>query len=661
MAKNNQKYKKPEARKTTFNPAKNKIVEQNKFNYKNLIIIFSILVVTYIAFYPSLKNAFTNWDDPGYVTENNNITHLKSENVNYIFSHFMMSNYHPLTMLSLALDYNSVKLAPARYHSVNVFFHLLNVLLVFIFIYRLSGKKIIVAAIVATLFGIHPMHVESVSWVSSRKDVLFTFFFLAGLITYLSYLNKNKQKILFYFLTFLFFIISVMCKPAAVTFPAIILLLDFYYKRKFDSKCWLEKIPFFVISIIFGILSVKAQAEGAAISGWSTMGIQYRFFFASYGFVAYIFKFLFPFNLSAFYPYPVRFPITVALPVVYYIAPFVILGIFYLAYRSIKISRLYIFGLLFYFFNVVLVLQFLSVGAAIMADRYSYVPYIGLAFVAGMELDRFYKNKNISLKFYKPIVTFALIIIGIAFSILTFERTKIWKDNGTLWTDVIDKFPKNAEIAYKNRGNYYARELKIYDKAMSDYNNYIAINPYDASLISNRGNLYGLMGKFDESLADYSKAIKLDSTYIDAYVNIGVTYMNMKRFDLAYPKINRAIKLDPNKVASYENRAFCLENLGRNEEAIKDFDYAISKLPDDFNNYFYRGIAYFNIKKYTNAINDFSKAIELNPENATAYNNRSQAYNIIGDFKSALNDALIAQKKGQEEKPEYLNTLKSKI
>ena len=177
-AKPNKKNIKPETRKPLAKHIKNNRKDEGKFNYTNIIIVLSILLVTYVSFYPSLKNGFTNWDDPGYVTENPNITHLKAENIKHLFStsYFAVGNYHPLTMLSLAIDYDSAKLSPARYHEVNVLFHLLNTLLVFIFIYRLSGKKIIVAAIVATLFGIHPMHVESVSWISGRKDVLFTFF-----------------------------------------------------------------------------------------------------------------------------------------------------------------------------------------------------------------------------------------------------------------------------------------------------------------------------------------------------------------------------------------------------------------------------------------------------------------------------------------------------
>jgi protein O-mannosyl-transferase len=500
--------------------------------------------------------------------------------------------------------------------------------------------------------------VESVSWVAERKDVLYTFFFIGGLLFYLKYLETGMKKILFYFSALILFIVSVLCKPASVTMPVIMLLIDFYLSRKFDRKCWLEKIPFFAVSVIFGIISIKAQSAGAAISAWDTMAIHNRLFFASYSFLAYLFKFFFPVHLSAFYPYPTRFPIKEALPFIYYAAPVIALGLFFAVYKTIKISRVYIFGFLFYFFSVALVLQFVSVGAAIMADRYTYVPYIGIAFIAGMEFDRLYNSKKTSLNFLKYLVIVILIGYGIAFSYLTFQRTKVWKNNETLWTDVIEKFPLKVEVAYKNRGNYYAREMKLYDKALKDYDAYISINPADPSIYSNRGNLYGLMKRYDLSLSDYNKALAIDSLYNDAFVNRAVTYMAMKKFDSALIDVNKAIRLNPQGISGHKNRAYCYVNLGRNEEAIDELNKMLIKENDDYNLYFFRGIALFNSKKYKEAIEDFNRTIQLNPSHGESYMNRSKAYKILGDHKNALSDALKAKQLGQNITEEYLNSLK---
>ncbi|MEI6123131.1 MAG: tetratricopeptide repeat protein [Bacteroidota bacterium] len=661
MAKTKKKTKKPEVRKTQNSAAKPMATTSGRIPYKTIIVVIALLVLTYISFYPSLKNGLTNWDDPGYVTENPHIRDVNAPAAKYMFTHFIMSNYHPLTMLSLALDYQKAQLNPRRYHLVNVLFHLLNTLLVFFFIYKLSGKRLLVAAMVALLFGIHPMHVESVSWISSRKDVLFAFFYLLGMITYLSYLNKNKLKVMYYVFTFALFVLSALCKPAALTFPVVLLLLDFYHKRKFTAAYLLDKIPFFAISVLFGVLSVKAQSAGSAIALWNIMGIQYRFIFASYGFVSYIYKFLLPVNLSAFYPYPVPFPIATSLPIFYYIAPCIVLALFYLVWRSLKISRLYAFGFLFFLVNLVLVLQFISVGAAIMADRYSYLPFIGLAFVAAMELHRLYGSKNPSLTVVKYGASVLLLVVAIAFCTLTYQRTQIWKNNATLWTDVIDKYPDKAEIAYKNRGNYYAREVNQYEKAMQDYNSFIALSSKDPTIYSNRGNLFYLMKRYQESLKDYDTAIALDSTYADAWVNKGNTLMEIKKYDSAIICFNRGIQLDPNRITSYQSRAYCYESIGRNDEAIAEYTWAITKQPGFYNNYFYRAIAYFNKKQYKECIADFTKSIELKPDYGDAYYNRSQVFNILGDYKGALADAEKSQTYNHVVAAEYLNLLKSKI
>ncbi len=660
MAKTNQKYKKPLPRKTVAQSKKTERKNQDKFRYKKLIIIASILIITYISVSPSLKNGFTNWDDNVYVTENNLIMHLKAENIKIMFFDFLNCNYyHPLTFLSLAIDYNSVKLNPARYHLVNVLFHILNTLLVFIFIYRLSGKKVTVAAIVAIVFGIHPMHVESVAWITERKDVLYAFFFIGALITYLSYLRKEARSFLFYFFTLVLFILSVLSKPSAIIFPVILLLIDFFMKRKFDIKCLLEKTPFFIISIIFGIITIKDQSN-VAITEWSAIAIHHRLIFASYGFITYIYKLFIPFNLSAFYPYPTKFPITEALPAIFYAAPFIALGLFFLVYKSLKISRLYAFGFLFFFFNIIMVLQFLSVGPALMAERYTYMSYIGLAFIGGMEFDRLYNSKKVFANAIKYFVTGLLIIYGIMFASLTYQRTQVWKNSNTLWTDVIKKFPLKVEVAYKNRGNYFAREANQYDKALQDFNTFISISPYDATILNNRGNLYVLMQKPELSIADYTKAISIDPTYYDSYINRGITYANIGKYDLALADMDKAIKLNPGKNDVYKNRAFCYSSMGKYEEAIKDYNLLITKEPESVGNYLNRGIAFFNSKRYNEAIADFSMTIQLDTANKVAYCNRSQAYNLIGDYKNALSDALKAQQMGQAINEEYINVLKSK-
>ncbi|MCK9204025.1 MAG: tetratricopeptide repeat protein [Bacteroidales bacterium] len=609
-----------------------------------------------ICYYPVVNNGFTNWDDPGYITENQTLKDLQSDNLQKIFTGFFMGNYHPLTMFSLAVDYNFVQSDPGWYHWVNLLFHLMNTLLTFFFIYNLTDKNSVIAAICALLFGIHPMHVESVAWISARKDVLYSFFFLLALIAWLKYLSSKSRSVLFYTLSLVLFILSVLCKPAAVIFPVIILLIGFYKKRPFKSSSLFEAIPFFIISVFFGLIAVKAQSQ-TSITEWDAIGIFYRIMFASYGLLAYLVKFLFPFHLSAFYPYPTRFPITETLPLIYYLAPFIIAGLFILVFISLKHSRDYIFGFLFFFFNVALVLQFISVGASMMADRYTYLPYLGLSFIVGALSDRVFNRSLSSSKPLKFIALSMLIGYGLMLSILTRQRIRVWENSNMLWSDVISKYPGQVATAYKNRGNYLVRDEKEYEKGLQDYNAFIAIEPKNATIFNNRGNLYFLMGQFDLSLKDYNVSLSIDSNYYDGLVNRSLLLMKMNKFDLALRDINQAILQKPGIPANYKTRAWCYLQSGNYKAAIKDYDKIIVWGPPDASSYLYRGIAQFNSKRLQESMNDFSAAIKTDPALTDAWFNRSQVYFRLGDYKNAVEDARKAQQLGAKIPPEYISRL----
>ena len=215
------------------------------------IYAFAAVVITAIAFFPSLSNGFTNWDDEVYVINNENIREFSWEKIKYWFGAYHHGNYHPLTMVSYMWEYSISELNPSIYHINNYILHLLNTALVFFFIYKLTDKKE-VAIIVATLFGVHPMHVESVAWISERKDLLYSVFYLSTLIVYLGYKHSPDWKK--YLLLLVLFVASLLSKSAAVVLPIVLLLIDYYQQRKLTIKLIIEKIPLFALSIVFGVL-----------------------------------------------------------------------------------------------------------------------------------------------------------------------------------------------------------------------------------------------------------------------------------------------------------------------------------------------------------------------------------------------------------------------
>ncbi len=666
-------------------PNKNKIQEHKSANshsrkpssagtsalLRNLLVL-GIVLVTYFSFSPSLRNGFTNWDDPTYLTENEMIRDV-SKNFKQIMTKDVSANYHPLTMLSLALEYkwakvesylytaSDVNLTPAElskkneasrlFHRTNVILHVCNTLFVFFFIWLLSDKRLWVASMVALLFGVHPMHVESVSWISERKDVLHTFFYMAALIVYMYYLKVEKKKGLYYLASLLLFVLSLFSKATAVTLPMVMLLCDYYTGRKFSKGLVLEKLPFFGLSILFGVLSVKAQA-GISIAAMETFTIFQRIMFASYGALMYLIKFILPINLSAFYPYPNL--IGKSLSAEFYVAPFLILMILGIVFYSMKKTKVIAFGMLFFFVTIALVLQFISVGSAIMADRYSYIPYIGLLFMVGMGVDQM-KNKSM-----KNLSFVALFFVAIIFSVQTYGRAQVWKNNDTLWSDVIRKYPQ-ADVSYKNRGNYYA-QMNEFEKALADFNNYIVLNQTDAKIYSNRGNIFGLQRKFKEALDDYSKSIQLDVNNHEGYFNRAVTYSMMKEYEKALVDYNKTLELMPNmEFKVYLNRGYALINMGRYDDAIADYTKLLSVEPNNADSHYYLAFCYFNKKNYEQSIFENTQAIALKDNYAAAYFNRGVSYNSSGKFKNAYEDIMKSKSLGQQVDDAFLEGIRKNL
>ena len=650
----NQQSKNPPKKKPQpVRKGSEKKLTPKKSNKVWLVILFPALAVliTFFAYKPAIKNGFTNWDDPAYVLENKEVKEFTPETIKYFFAHSSALNYHPLTMISLSMDYhNTVKgvkhLNPSTeinaeiFHTTNLIFHLLNVILVFIFIYLLSGRKITVAFITALLFGIHPMHVESVAWISERKDGLYTFFFFGGLIFYMLY--RKRSTWYWYLSTTLFFLLSLLSKPAAVVFPVILVAIDYYMNRRFTRKLLFEKIPHFLLAILFGIITYVIQSK-VAVADFQIFTLFQRLMFAAYGFIDYLYKCLIPYNLSAFYPYP-HLDSSGNIPLIFYLSPVIFLVIAGLVIYTYKFTRLVIFSFLFYLISIILVLQFISVGSALMSDRYTYVPFIGLFFLVGTIFDTLYNSRKkifAVLKYFYVLVLIAYIAIMIS---MTYERTQIWKDTITLWTDVIKKYP-DVEVARKNRGNYYAQKNQN-DLALEDYKVLLIIKTKDPKIYSNLGNIYGLRGEFDKSVDAYNQSIRLDSNAYDIYLNRGITYARAGKHDLALKDFDKALRLNPGSVEVITAKAYALLEKGELDKSIGLYDKLISQDPKNDDLYSKRGLAKYRQNKLDEALKDFQQCITYNPDNALAYFNISVIYNTNKDFKNAFLYASRAKAKG---------------
>jgi len=630
----------------------------NKQKKENTLVYLLISVfVTGLVYLISLDNGWIkNWDDGGYVIEHKLIHQLSWENFKEIFSIFYKGNYHPLTTLFYALEYSIVGEKAFLYHLNNLLFHLFNVALVFIFTNLLIKKKE-VAFITALLFGIHPMHVESVAWISERKDVLYSFFFLLSMIYYFYFITKKEKKTFHYLISIVAFLFSSLSKSAAVTLPVVLLLMDYYLKRKWEWKILIEKIPFLFIAFVFGILAILSQDSAGAIQNLTPLYTWYeRPMLACYALLIYLYKLIVPINLSAMYPYPER--VGGYLKTIVYIAPFIIMILAYLVYISRKYGREIIFGTFFFLVTISLVLQILPVGGAIISERYTYIPYIGLFIIIGKGFTYSQQIKLKGTSFLNSFFLFLLIVGSIIFSVLTFNRIQLWKDGEILFTDVIKKYP-NLPFAYNNRGYLYYNFIKDYNKVLKDYNTCLKIDSTFHRAWSNRGVLYYNTGKPDSAVLDFTKALKFSPNNTDALIGRANSYSTIKKFDLALPDYNLYIKLDQKNAKAYLWRATALFNLKKYDEALNDVNKCIQMTPTDDNAFLWRGLIYNNQKKYELALADFNQSIKINPAQFDAYTWRGLVKYHLNMLQDAISDYTIAINKNAKDAPTYINRSKA--
>lgn len=527
-------------------------------------ILAAILVLTAIVYSGAINNGFINWDEDDYIVNNQLI---RSFNLGAIFTNYLSGNYHPFTELFLAVQYHLWGLKESGYHIVSLLLHMGNTVFVFYLILYLFKRKE-VAAVTALLFGVHPMHVESVAWAAEQKDLLYTFFFLASCLFYIRFTISAKRSL--YLFSLLFFLFSLLSKAMAACLPVVLLLIDYYTGEKITVKALLQKTPFFVLALIFGAVAVVAQRSIGGIQEVAIYPLYQRILFASYGFLTYLYKLLLPVNLSAFYPYPIASGASV--PSFYYIFPVVlallVAGVFY----SFRYTRVILFGISFFAITVFLVLQLLPVGMAIMADRYSYIPSIGIFYLMGEGFYWLYSKKANTAVIPAAI---SLLVVGVLFfSYLTYERCAVWKNGMTLWNDLITKYEK-VPFAYNNRAILHMK-AENYEQALNDLNVAIQLQPVYAQALNNRGIIFSKQKRFAEAKQDFDKAIQYRRNYEEAYANRGMMLNDAGRFEEAISDFNKSITLNANPAPSLYNRARAQFALGRKDSACADLQQAIN-------------------------------------------------------------------------------------
>lgn len=581
-----------------------------------------LIAVTLALYWKVVSFEFVNLDDNSYIFMNDHVQNgLTWESVKWAFTTFHASNWHPLTWLSHMLDFELYGLSPAGHHIVNVLIHLTNSLLLFFF-FKIATGATWRSFIIAMIFAVHPLHVESVAWVSERKDVLSTFFCLLTMVFYVRF--TRDRTLLNYSAVFFSFFFGLLSKPMVVTLPLILLLMDYWPLKRFaaaDLKYFrkfipllVEKIPLICLSVGSCVITYIAQMRGGSMSYLEALSLKYRLINALISYMKYLGKIFYPVDLAFFYPHPGT----------NYSSGFLIVSITLIAIVSmitILNSRKRGFlasGWLWYLITLIPVIGIIQVGRQAMADRYAYIPSIGIIFAAVWFFSELRDNPNL-----KRHLTGAAIIIVLALSFLSWHQLDSWRNSSNLFSHAV-AVDRNNYLALNYLGQEYLIEGQ-FDKALDFCSRAAAVKPDFADTYNTIGLVCLMRDKNTEAMENFQKAIRLNPNYGQAYFNLAKVFINGSFFDEAAEVL---MKIEENmKVNSGNSNKLGLLwlEMGKMEKAKSLFENALQlkpAYPQALNN---MAVVFLREGSSKKARGYLEKALSLDPFNPVILNNYEKA------------------------------------
>jgi tetratricopeptide (TPR) repeat protein len=565
-------------------------------NRKPPVLYVVLLCLLAGLIYSRLFSAgFISWDD-GDVLLNNKDVHRF--NVKAFFTNYYVGNYAPFTMLGFAFDWLLFHGNAAGHHGISLLLHVVNGLLVYKLSHLLLKDKA-KAMLCTVIFCFHPLQVETVAWVSAKNNILYAQFFLWGLIFYSKYCLENIRK--YYVWSLLFFVAAVLSKPSAICFPLVMILIDYLLKEKPSFKeIALNKIPFALLALGLGLVTIYTRTEDKFINSSHAFAIHERIGYAGYALLQYVYKFLLPANLSVIYPYPQQKLLALILGYAMILA---LIFVCFKLYRSKQ--KIAWFGILFFISNLLLVIQLVPFGEVLTADRYMYLPVLGLAWALASFLPL--KEKQINY------LALALVLV---LGTVTFFRTSAWKNSTSLYTDIIKKYP-HSFVALNSLGAEHMLN-KNYDQSLNYLNAAINENVAYYKGYYNRGLLYAQTNRMQEALADFTKAIDLKQ-YPKAYVARANAYYTLHDYPKAIADAQTVLKKDPQNVKALYVIATSYDDQNELNSALDYYNKVLYFVNDNPLFYMRRAILYGKLQNLRACLNDLETATGLDPNFAEAY------------------------------------------
>lgn len=539
-------------------------------------IAMALACAVVVAYWPATHFGFIRFDDPTYVTENPHVLGgITPSSIAWAFTSGYGANWHPLTWMSHMLDVELYGVNGGAHHATNLTLHAASTVLLFVVMLRMSGA-VWRSGVVAAVFGLHPIHVESVAWVAERKDVLSAFFWMLTLWAYARYVSTSRKSR--YVLVLVAFTLGLMAKPMVVTLPFVLLLLDVWPLRRVELENWRpsawpfvrEKLPLFVLSAASSAITFVVQRRGGTVASGVRLPLADRVGNAVISYVAYLAKAFWPAHLAAYYPYPAELPVGLLFAsVVLLIA---------ISAGAIAMSRrcpYLIVGWLWYLGTLVPVVGIVQVGTQAMADRYTYIPLIGISIMLVWGVGDLLRARR---RLLAPAVAVGGGAV-VAAAIATRLQVQDWESSAALWRHALDVTRDNY-AAHTYYGNALATQGDL-DGAIAEYGAAIRIRPDYPEAHNNLGPALAKMGRVQDAVAQFEEAIRLRPNYADAHNNLGVALASQGNFDAAIAEYTETLRLDPDHAHARANLGLAFAAAGRRADALRELQLALRMNPND--------------------------------------------------------------------------------
>lgn len=592
----------------------------------HIFFIYIVLVLaTIAAFEPVRKNDFIRlYDDAKCVTDNPNIKgglNLKSVRWAFTTPHYYM--WHPLTTLSNLLEYQLFGPEPFWFHLTNFLLHTVSVVLLFWVLKKMTGA-LWPSAFTAAVFALHPIQVESVAWIAERKNVLSGFFWLLTMAAYIRY--AQRPNVSRYLVVLFVFALSTMTKPSVVTLPFVLLLLDYWPLRRtgMAGSAWrliVEKIPLFVFSGFLSIVTFLSQQSGSAVKPEWMFPLNARVLNALVSYIRYIGKIIYPSGLAVFYPHLGR-SIPTWQPTVSFLL-LVIISV--VVFWQVRRRPYLVVGWLWFVGTLVPVIGLVQVGGQAMADRYAYIPIIGICIMAVWAADEIVGK-------WRRLRAGAAISAGLILCILLFAtRTQAgyWQDDYTLFSHAV-KVTKNNHLAYYNLGKMF-QDKGQYDEAVRNYKETVRIDPGDYEAWNNMGTIFYAQGKIDQAISSYKQSLKANPNYTIAIFNEGLARLKQREYGEAISQFGRVLKMKPDWPEAHNYTGDAYVQLGNYDLAVKHYEEAIKLRPDYLTALYSAGMASRRQGEYSKAVSYFRRALEQKPDSVVVMNSLAWTLATVED------------------------------